>query len=164
MTVRCRRHLFGLMIALIAGGCAVPMGSSQPETPGTRVWSGRMALDLETDPPQTFSASFELKGTVNHGELTLSTPLGNVLALIQWSPGEARLRVGGDLEAFESVESLTRQVTGAALPLGALFGWLDGTETHAGGWHADLSRLGQGRLSARRTSPEPVANLKLILD
>lgn len=164
MKVRCRRQLFGLMIALIAGGCAVPMGSSQPETPGPRVWSGRMALDLETEPPQTFSASFELKGTVNHGELTLSTPLGNVLAVIQWRPGEARLRVGGDVQQFESVESLTRQVTGAALPLGALLGWLDGTETLAGGWQADLSKLGQGRLSARRTSPEPVANLKLVLD
>ena len=152
MTVRSRRHLFGLMIALIAGGCAVPMGSSQLETPGTRVWSGRMALDLETDPPQTFSASFELKGTVNRGELTLSTPLGNVLALIQWSPGEARLRVGGDLEAFESVESLTRQVTGAALPLGALFGWL-APHVAAADW---VKALGDGFVKLIKMAIAPI--------
>lgn len=164
MTVYSRRRLVGLMVALTVGGCAVPQSPGQQDEPVPNSRSGRLALNLETDPPQNFFASFELRGTARDGELTLSTPLGSVLAQIQWHPGEARLRAAKNSQEFDSVESLTRQLTGTVLPLGAILGWLDGIATVADGWQVDLSQLRQGRLSARRSSPEPVATLTLILD
>ena len=164
MTLLSRRRLAGLMVAWLVGGCAVSKSPGPRDAVVQSIRSGRLALYLETDPPQTFLASFELRGNANDGELTLSTPLGGILAQIQWRPGEARLRAPMSSQEFDSVESLTRQLTGAALPIGAMLGWMDGNKTVAEGWHADLSMLGQGRLSARRTSPEPVATLKLILD
>ena len=164
MTVRGRRHIVGLMVAWSVGGCAVPQSPGQRDATVPTVRSGRLALYLETEPPQSFFATFDLRGTASDGELTLSTPLGSVLAQIQWRAGEVRLLAATSSQEFDSVDSLTRQLTGAALPLGAVLDWLDGIATVADGWHVDLSRLGQGRLSARRTSPEPVATLKLILD
>ena len=142
----------------------MPQGPGQRDATGPKVRSGRLALYLATEPPQDFFASFELRGTANDGELILITPLGSVLAQIQWRPGEARLHAAKSSQEFDSIESLTRQLTGTALPLGAMLEWLDGIETVADGWQVDLSGLGQGRLSARRTSPEPMATLKLILD
>lgn len=128
------------------------------------IWTGRLALSLASEPPQSFFVSFELKGTASAGELALMSPLGSVVATMLWSPGEATLRTGTQSQPFDSMESLTRHVTGAALPVGALFDWLQGVNTAGGGWQADLSRLDQGRLVATRTLPAPAAELKLILD
>lgn len=159
-----RRRLVWLPIAVFVTGCASPRESAKPEVPSARVWSGRLSLEVETEPRQTFFASFELAGTAEYGELTLSTAFGNVLAAIQWRPGEARLSAGQDTKRFDSVESLTRHVTGAALPLRAMIDWLNGAETSVTGWEADFTQLDEGRLSARRSHPMPAANLKLILD
>ncbi len=138
-------------------------GTSHPKGEAP-IRTGRLALNLATEPPQSFFATFELKGTASVGELTLTSPLGSVLAALQWSPGEATLRTGGQTMPFESLDSLTRHVTGTPLPVRSLFDWLDGIRTTGGDWQADLSRLDQGRLVATRAQPSPPAELKLILD
>ena len=46
----------------------------------------------------------------------------------------------------------------------ALFDWLQGRATAAAGWQVDLSRMEQGRLSARRHDPQPPAALRIVLD
>lgn len=164
MTASGRRELVWLFVALSIGGCSTPKGRAPNDVPAGRLWSGRLSLDLEGESRQAFFAFFELKGSAGAGELTLSGPLGNIIATILWTAGEASLRVGEESRQFDSVESLIQEIAGTALPVGALFDWLVGIETDVGGWSPDLSRLGEGRMSARRTNPEPIANLKLILD
>jgi outer membrane lipoprotein LolB len=152
------------LAALLSAGCSTAVIENQHEVPRSGVWSGRLALNLATEPPQAFFATFELKGTVDTGELSLTSPLGNVVAEMRWAPGDARLRTAQTTQQADSLESLSREATGTALPIHALFDWLKGISTTAGGWQPDLSQLGQGRLRARREVPAPVAELKLILD
>lgn len=156
----------GLCVGVLhaIAGCSAPMpGAGHPQT-ASLIWSGRLALNLVTEPPQSFFATFELRGTSSVGELTLTSPLGSVMAALRWSPGEATLRAGLQTIPFDSLEALTRHVTGTALPVQAMFDWLDGVNTTGGGWQADLSYLEQGRLVATRAQPSPAAELKLILD
>ena len=160
------RRIIIILLALAAhllAGCSTTT-ENRREVPSSGVWSGRMALNLATEPPQAFFATFELKGTADAGELSLISPLGNVVAEMRWAPGDARLRTGQTTHQADSVEALSREATGTALPIQALFDWLKGVGTTAGGWQPDLSQLGQGRLRARREVPAPVAELKLILD
>ena len=63
-----------------------------------------------------------------------------------------------------SLAELTEKTTGAALPVDAIFGWLQGRDVQAPGWQADLSGATQGSLSARRTNPAPEVTLRIKLD
>lgn len=131
----------------------------------TETWTGRISLNVKSEPEQFFSAAFELKGQPERGELTLISPLGNVLGVLRWSPGEAVLDSGkGDLQRFDSVDTLMAQATGAAVPVSALFAWLDGTNAAVNGWSANLSRHGEGRILATRAQPLPQAELRVVLD
>jgi outer membrane lipoprotein LolB len=56
------------------------------------------------------------------------------------------------------------EATGSAIPVAALFDWLEGRNTAVPGWQADLSELGQGRLRAQRMQPPPAADLRVVLD
>ena len=146
-----RRLFFLLALAAhLLAGCSTTAIENRREGPPSDSWSGRMALNLATEPPQAFFATFELKGTADAGELSLISPLGNVVAEMRWAPGDARLRNGQTTHQADSVEALSREATGTALPIQALFDWLKGVGTTAGGWQPDLSQLGQGRLRARR--------------
>lgn len=145
-------------------GCAQPPITRSPVDANTQVWRGRLALQIDSDPPQSFSAGFELSGHPRSGELLLLSPLGNTVAHLNWSPQSATLRNNGELRQFDSLDALAEQATGTAIPISALFQWLAGQEASAAGWLADLSQLGQGRLVARRTQPAPAAELRLILE
>ena len=48
--------------------------------------------------------------------------------------------------------------------LAALFDWLGGVPTPVAGWLTDLSGLREGRLLARRESPGPAVELRIVLD
>jgi outer membrane lipoprotein LolB len=122
-------------------------------------------LRVASEPVQSFSASFELKGRPENGELTLISPLGNILGVLRWAPGQALLDRGKEnIQQFASIDELMERTTGAAIPLDALFAWLQGTNATASGWSADLSRHGEGRVTARRTLPAPEADLRVVLD
>lgn len=126
---------------------------------------GRISLQIQSEPAQSFSASFELKGRAERGELTLISPLGNVLGILRWSPLEATLDSGSQqVQRFSSVDALMAQATGAAVPLSALFAWLQGDNANVNGWSADLSRHSEGRILAKRAQPAPQAELRVILD
>ena len=128
-------------------------------------WAGRISLSIKSEPEQSFSAGFELKGRSERGELTLISPLGNVLGVLRWAPGEAELDSGNrNIQRFDSVDALMAQATGAAVPLSALFAWLQGDNATASGWSADLSRHGEGRIFATRMQPMPQADLRVMLD
>jgi outer membrane lipoprotein LolB len=160
---RCARWLLAFAVALTAG-CAVPPKITVPVDTAIGPWSGRLALQVEDNQSQSFSAGFELKGSPRAGELSLFTPIGGTLAVLAWTPGSALLRANGKTRNFESVESLVTHATGAAIPVAAMFDWLRGINTPVAGWQADLSLLGQGRLRARRLEPPPQADLRVVLD
>jgi outer membrane lipoprotein LolB len=127
-------------------------------------WSGRIGLQIQSDPPQAFFAGFELKGQANSGELTLISPLGSILGIMRWTPNEAVLEQGSVTRRFASADELLTQITGAAVPLSALFDWLAGIDTPTPGWVADLSKQPDGRISARKTDPAPAADLRIVLN
>jgi outer membrane lipoprotein LolB len=144
-------------------GCA-PLVPSPIPTADQAHWIGRLALQIDEQEAQSFSASFELKGSPSKGELVLFSPLGNVLAHLQWAPGRAVLVTGNDTRTSDSLDALLQQSSGTQLPVAALFDWLDGTASTADGWQADLSRMDEGRLTAVRHTPVPRATLRIALD
>lgn len=148
----------GLALALgLLAGCATPPASS----PEQAYWSGRLALRVDSEPPQSFSAGFELRGDAGQGELQLLNPLGGTAAVARWSPQGAELHDGQQARQYASMDELTRELAGAELPLAALFDWLRGAATVPAGWQVDLSGQAEGRILARRESPPPRAELRL---
>lgn len=127
-------------------------------------WAGRIGLQISSEPPQAFFAGFELNGRPERGSLLLLSPLGSTLGVMRWAPSEASLEQGTGLKKYASVDELLFEVIGAAVPLSALFDWLVGTNGSAPGWTADLSQQADGRINAKRISPLPQADLRIVLD
>jgi outer membrane lipoprotein LolB len=123
-----------------------------------------MTLQLQSEPPQQWHASFELQGSAEQGELLLLSPIGTTLAKLSWTPGAARLEQGGRTELSDKLSSLSERLGGTPLPVSALFEWLAGRPADVPGWQADLSGHAQGRLTAQRSQPAPVATLRILLD
>ena len=121
-------------------------------------------MRVDSDPPQSFAAAFELTGAAAAGELVLFTPIGTTLAILTWSPQSALLRSNGEVRSFDSLDALALQATGATIPIASLLDWLAGVATPTAGWQADVTQLANGRITARRTAPLPSAELKLVLD
>lgn len=166
MSLLPRRLTASLLCAFLTllTGCAPPALAPVANGTAQAYWRGRLALRVETPEPRSFFASFELSGQPRAGELLLSTPLGTTLAHMHWSPQSAVLESDGKTRRFDSLDALGIEATGTAIPIAALFEWLRGQPATADGWQADLSQLGDGRLLARRTLPEPAAELRLILE
>ena len=160
---------------ILVASCASSTRTTAPNDAKNEVvstqtaWAGRLSLQVQSPSEnvaaQSFAASFELKGQPESGELTLISPLGSILGVMRWTPDEAVFDAGnGKLQRYLSVESFLAETTGAAVPMAALFGWLRGQDTGAAGWTVDLSRHSDGRIAARRNSPAPQADLRLVLD
>lgn len=154
-----------MLLAMLLAGCAQPPRRSLPGAEAEpHYWRGRLALRLETPEPSSFYAGFELTGQPRAGELLLTSPLGSTLARLRWTPQAALLQNNGQTRAFDSLEALATEATGTAIPIAALFQWLQGQPAAADGWQADLSLLDEGRLVARRAQPAPAAELRLVLE
>ncbi len=152
-----------LLATFFIAGCAHPPGAEGQNGAQNQAWSGRISLQVQSEPPQAFFAGFELRGSPAQGELVLNSPLGTSLAVLRWAPGEAVLDSGGQVQRFASVDELIEKATGAAVPLPALFDWLAGKNTALNGWNADLSQQLEGRISASRTTPQPRTDLRIVL-
>jgi outer membrane lipoprotein LolB len=154
----------GLFFAIfVIAGCAHQPGAEAPNDPQIQAWSGRISLQVQSEPVQAFFAGFELRGNPGQGELVLTSPLGTSLAVLRWSPGQAVLDSGGQVQRFDSVDALLEKATGAAVPLPALFDWLAGKNAALAGWNADLSQHAEGRIAASRTAPQPRTDLRIVL-
>lgn len=169
-----RRPLTDRWIRRIAALCLLPWlaGCAQPPQVGggaardEDAWSGRLALQFEVQPgqpPQSFSAAFDLHGDAQSGGLALLNPLGNRLAQLDWKDGQARLQSAQETRSSQSLDALLQELTGTRVPVAALFSWLKGVEAEAEGWRADLSALRQGRIVARREPPFAPAVLRIAL-
>ena len=155
-----QRRLVAMMCVVLLTACATPQRTPQP---GETAWNGRLSVRVDSLPPQSFTAGFDLRGSPQAGELQLTSPLGNTLATVQWSPEGADLRQGQQVTTRSSLDQLTTELIGTSLPVVALFGWLQGQhseDTH--GWQADLARQPEGRITARRAAPLPEAELRIV--
>jgi outer membrane lipoprotein LolB len=156
-----------LALLVLLAGCASPPTTTAKMRAEQSAWSGRLALQVEEQAgqaAQSFSAAFELQGNAVQGDLTLISPLGNMLARIDWTADRARLQSGGQAQESTSLEMLLAPMTGTALPVRALFDWLRGVQTTASGWQANLSDIDRGRLEAIRYAPAPRATLRVVFE
>ena len=132
--------------------------------------SGRLALHIAAEtgafeqPPRQFSGAFELTGNRQMGELVFLTPLGSIAAQLSWRAQSAKLTTDGQTREFGDLGALLRQVTGADLPVDGLFAWMNGQTFDVPGWDVDLSRHNEGRISAKRQSPPPALDLRIVLE
>ncbi len=159
-TLRHRWMGWLVLCALWLAGCAQPMPSTPAEESS---WTGRIALQIDGQASQSFSAMFELRGTAQAGGLVLLSPFGNRMAQLDWKDGHAQLVSGQDTRTSDSLDTLLQDVTGTRIPVTALFSWLKGTQASATGWQADLTGIADGRLTARRDDPQPTATLRIAL-
>lgn len=168
-----------LLSALTLLGCA----SLEPQTPPTGVTgdlrlTGRLSVQATGSSGRAAggNASFELSGNPNAGQLELSTPLGNLMARARWRAESVLLQTPNSERSFESMDELTRELLGEAIPVAALFDWLQGrpwpqapsrplasstgSSAHAGfeqlSWRVDLTQREQGLIVATRLSDPPV--------
>ena len=162
-----RAWWLALLMGVMLTGCATPSRTSKPlsaEQANSPEWQGRISVQVQGDNPTSMSASFLLHGDAKNGELDLYSPLGTTLGALQWTPHLVQLSDGGKHQYFTSLAELTEKATGAALPIEAIFGWLQGSDVQAAGWLADLSAAPQGSITARRTAPAPEVTLRIKLD
>ncbi|MEY3513987.1 MAG: hypothetical protein RL420_1010 [Pseudomonadota bacterium] len=154
-----------IWLLVLLAACATPTPSrSVAQAPSDKQWQGRLSVTVQSDPPRNMSAGFSLDGDARQGELNLFSPLGTTLATLQWNPATTQWLQGSQQRRYDSMAHLTEETTGAALPMDAMFDWLQGKATASPGWQADLSALNQGTLIARRLSPEPLVVLRIKLD
>ena len=150
-----------LLCALFLSGCAT---TRTPPEITSAYWAGRLSLQVQSDPPQQWSAGFELQGSPEQGEMRLLSPIGTSLARLNWTPHSAQLEQGGRVTQSDSLSSLSEQLQGKALPIAALFDWLAGRPADVPGWQVDLSGHAQGRLLAQRSFPAPAAVLRIVFE
>ncbi len=94
----------------------------------------------------------------------LISPIGTTVAQAMWRPGQVQMQQGSRLETFTTLDALSQAMVGSPLPVAALFSWLQGQQAHAPGWTVDLSELADGRMNAKRLAPEPVTEVRILLD
>lgn len=135
------RRFAAALAALLLSACA----SLPPPSPATAgmaspagEWRGKLGYRVEADATrraQAGSALFELAGDAGAGSLRLSSPLGSLLAEAQWGPTGLRLRDERGQRDFGSLAELGAALGASigveALPLDALFDWLQGRPSPA---------------------------------
>lgn len=163
--------------ALAVGACLSACAAPDPGVGGD--WTaGRIGVSVEASAAQAaqgLSASFELRGTGERGELRLHTPLGMRLATARWAPGQAVLVQSDGEHAFASLDELARQALGESLPLSALPDWIAGRPWSGAphettpdgfeqlGWRVVLAGRAEGRIAATRRAP-PAVRVRIHLD
>lgn len=160
------RHAAAILCAgFLLAGCNTPPYQSAQQSSAAHLWSGRLGLQVDdlAAQAQSFSASFQLQGSAQQGSLDIYSPLGSQVARLEWQPGAAQLRQGNQVTDSASLPELLQLSLGTALPIEALFSWLQGIPAQAPGWQVDLKRHAQGRITAQRTTPLPQASLRVVL-
>lgn len=152
------------IFTFLIAGCATRESASTAFDINSANWSGRFALTTEGEAPYNTSASFNLRGNAERGELIILSPIGGTVAMMSWNPESATFESNGRTEHHADLGALTRRLTGTSLPIAAFFSWFEGRAVEADGWTVNLDRLGEGRLSALRTLPPPKASVRIVLD
>jgi outer membrane lipoprotein LolB len=124
--------------------------------------AGRLSVRVASDPPRSFAADFDLRGSAERGALALTGPLGAMLADVRWQPGEASMTDAQGERRYPTLDALSQDLLGESLPLAALTDWLRGRPwpgapswaTADGfeqlGWRIALADLAEGLIVASR--------------
>lgn len=165
-----------LLVALALLGCASLEPQTSPlATTGELRLSGRLSVQATGSSGRAAggNAGFELAGNPTAGQLELSTPLGSLMARARWREGSVLLQTPDSERSFDDLDALTRELLGEAIPVAALFDWLQGRpwpqapsrplpsgSGSAGfeqlSWRVDLTQREQGLIVATRLSEPPV--------
>jgi outer membrane lipoprotein LolB len=160
-----------LVVAAFLAACAAP--AKPIHTQDTPVWSGRIAIKVDSDPVQHISAGFTLQGSESAGTLSLFTPLGAKAAEVIWQSQpmqQARVTSDKGIQIYDSADAALAQLTGAELPVAELFTWLKGSATSGvasqakSGWQVDLSRHTNGRITAVKELPASRIEIRVVLE
>lgn len=133
---RLRRCGAALSLTLLLAACADmnPHSGQDPGPPVARhyqdsiVLNGRLSiLYTQRNQPQSLYGSFTWSQQADHTQLSLLSPLGQTLAVIDIRPGIAVLTQPGKAPlAAADVDVLTAQALGWPLPVSGLRDWLQG--------------------------------------
>jgi outer membrane lipoprotein LolB len=151
------------MALWLLAGCATRPPTPLPTEEVMR-WQGRLSIKLFTSPVQAWSAGFVLTGDPQQGSLLLSSPLGSVVAHLQWSGNSASLKTADGNQQFDSLQALVVRASGTDLPVAALFAWLQGQAMAVPGWEVELPSAEKKRLFAWQRLHSPHAELKMVLE
>lgn len=113
---------------------------------------------------ERWAVQFDLSGSATRGSLLLEGPLGTRIAQANWTPDGAWLTRNGQTEPFADMAQLTEAALGQALPLAALFAWIQGNAVHAAPWVVDLTQWATGRIRASQTAANEKVDVLLVLD
>ncbi|MEB0029896.1 lipoprotein insertase outer membrane protein LolB [Undibacterium sp. RTI2.1] len=124
--------LFSLFLSLTLSGCAsTPRqtnASPDRQYQENLQINGRISVQYQqNDKEQTLPGSFEWQQTATSTNITLLSPLGQVIATIQQTPTGASLQQVGKATRYASdLDSLLNDSLGWALPVSGLRDWLQG--------------------------------------
>lgn len=159
-----RSWLWGLvLLSALLAACSAP-AKRQEYVTRHEVWQGRLSVQVAGDAPQRISADFFLEGNARRASLTLNSPLGTRMARMQWDANSAILELGDQKRSFASVDAMTKETLGSALPMQAFFAWLHGSAEAAPGWELQTLDLPQGRIRARSVDRAPAVQIDLVLE
>ena len=167
----CATRPMGTQTFLSLSGTAPPATSANSqvisvEAPAlpTPFKAGRFALQIDTEPPQSFITSFDITGGWPEGTLNIYNPLGMQMARLEWTAQSARLLQGRQVRESASLERLVFELTGTQLPTAAVIDWLAGKPTPAEGWNVDVSEWHLRRLGLERVQPAPRTVLRIAFE
>jgi outer membrane lipoprotein LolB len=133
------RRLAFLAIAALLGGCATSSAnlSRAPvaEYRDSIDLTGHLYVNYQRDgQPQPLSAPFIWEQRPGKIEVSLSSPLGQTLAVIEVTPQQAKLtQAGREPVVAADIDSLTTRTLGWSLPVSGLRDWLQGYAVDASG-------------------------------
>jgi outer membrane lipoprotein LolB len=166
-----RPGAWGAIAALALSACSTLPAGPAANGAAERWITGRLAVRVAATsqaPARSEAAAFELLGQADQGELRLLSPLGTVVVSARWGAQGAIVQTPEGQRSYASLEELSRELLGEALPLQAWPDWLLGrpwpgaaAQPQAGGfaqlgWRVNTAQLSQGLLLADRDSPPAV--------
>ncbi|MDD2978143.1 lipoprotein insertase outer membrane protein LolB [Aquabacterium sp.] len=151
--------------------------------PARLALQGQLSLKLlawQDLPAKGLSLGFFFSGHTDQGLLDLMTPLGTLMAQVGWHADEAWVVNQDGRQAYPTLDELSRQTLGEALPLRSLVHWMQGQPDptqpstpgdQAGvfeqaGWHIDTREIAEQRIQATRSANEQqrAIHIKVYLD
>ena len=143
MTISIFRRAAGTLA--LAGALAVLAGCATTSAPrsttavapyrDTLDLAGRIAINYSRDGKQeSLSGKFTWRQTAANTDVTLISPTGQTVAVINVTPNSATLKRSGEpTRTASDLDSLTRQTLGWTLPVSGLRDWLQGYAVAADG-------------------------------